>query len=156
MDIVKQIHKLLIRSNKTVAVAESCTGGILSGLLSDLSGSSKYFKCGVVAYSNSAKEAVLKIPHTLIAKQGAVSGVVAQSLAENIRKIVNADFGLSVTGIAGPGGERPGKPVGTVFIALAAKNKILVRKFNLRGSRANIRKQAAVEALCLLEEHLLK
>jgi len=155
MDITRKIHNLLLKNKKTVAVAESCTGGTLSAALTSLSGSSRYFKLGIVAYSNHAKETILKIPHSLITKEGAVSVKVAQRLAANIRKIAKTDFGLGVTGFAGPTGATAGKPVGLVFIAIAVKNETSVHKFKFKGNRSGIRRQATKQALRLLEKYLL-
>src|SRR3989338_6419547 len=141
--IVKQIHLLLVKSKKTIAVAESCTGGLLSNLLTYIGGSSKYFILGVVAYSNKSKEDALNIPAGLIAKNGTVSAEVAKRMAQNVRKIANADFGLGITGIAGPSGATSNKPVGTVFIAISRKNKTISKKFHFTGNRAVIRKKTA-------------
>ncbi|MFA4842873.1 MAG: CinA family protein [Candidatus Omnitrophota bacterium] len=148
--IINQVHKSLLKSGKTVAAAESCTGGLLSNYLTSLSGSSRYFLLGVVAYSNKVKSDLLKIPASLITRKGAVSKDVARILAENIRKISKSDFGIGITGIAGPAGASPNKPIGTVFIAIATKNKNLSQKFKFSGNRINIMKNAALAALKLL------
>lgn len=155
MNIIRKIHNLLLKNKETIAVAESCTGGALSASLTGLSRSSEYFMLGAVAYNNRSKESILKIPHSLIAKEGAVSARVAQLLAENIRKIAKTDFGLGITGIAGPTGATAGKPIGLVFIAVASKNKTSVHKFKFRGNRPDVRKQAVKQALRLLERYLL-
>ena len=147
---VNQIHKLLIRKKKSIAVAESCTGGLLSNFLTQIPDSSKYFILGVVVYSNKAKENILKIPANIIAKKGAVSKNVAELLAKSVRLIAKADFGIGITGIAGPGGGSKEKPAGTVFIAIDTRNKKICKKFNFSGSRSSIRKQAALKALELL------
>lgn len=152
--ILKQIHKKLLKKEKTVAVAESCTGGQLCSLLTSLPGSSGYFLLGAVTYSNKSKETILNIPGKIIGRYGAVSRQVAILMAQNIRKKTHADFGLSITGIAGPAGAATTKPVGTVFIALASKNKTLCRLFLLHGTRENIRKKSTQEALRLLCAHL--
>lgn len=149
-----QIHRLLIKTRKSIAVAESCTGGILSAILTQASGSSKYFKLGIIAYSNSAKEIILKIPPKLIAKKGAVSKEVAENLAKSVRKLAGTDFGIGVTGIAGPTGATPQKPVGTVFIAINSKNKSLCEKFLFKGNRARIRKKISLKTLELLKTSL--
>jgi nicotinamide-nucleotide amidase len=148
--IIEKIHNRLIRQAKTIAVAESCTGGQLSSFLSSLPGSSNYFLLGVVTYSNKSKEMILDIPSKTISSYGAVSQPIAILMAKNIRKITHADFGLSITGIAGPAGATAAKPVGTVFIALATKNKTLCRLFLLPGQREDIRKKSVGEALRLL------
>lgn len=152
--IVKQAHQKLIKNAKTVSVAESCTGGLLSCLLTEISGSSKYFLMGAVTYSNGAKENFLGIPAKTIAKYGAVSGNVAILMAKNIRKKAHSDFALSITGIAGPLGATAHKSVGTVFICLSGKNKNICKKFSFRGRRQDIRKKSAYEALRLLCAHL--
>jgi nicotinamide-nucleotide amidase len=152
--ILLQLHKKLIRKQKTVAVAESCTGGLLSNLLTGLPGSSNYFLLGVITYSNKSKETILNIPAKTIARYGAVSRQVAIFMAQNIRKKTDADFGLSITGIAGPAGAATAKPVGTVFIALAGKNKTLCRLFLLPGKREIVRKKSAQEALRLLHAQI--
>lgn len=149
--IISQIHKLLIKNKKTLAVAESCTGGLVSGLLTSLSGSSQYFILSVVAYSNKAKANLLRIPQRLIAKKGAVSKEIALQMAVSIRKLAKTDFGIGITGIAGPTGDTLQKPIGTVFIAISSKNKTICRKFRFSGNRASIRKKAALETLELLE-----
>jgi len=149
--IVSQIHKLLIKKKKNIAVAESCTGGLLSNLLTQIPGSSKYFILGIVAYSNQAKENILKIPRNIIAQKGAVSNNVAGLLAKSVRLIAKTDFGIGVTGIAGPGGGSKEKPVGTVFIAVDSKNKTICKKFNFSGTRLSIRRKSALKALELLK-----
>lgn len=148
--IINQAHKLLIKKQKTIAVAESCTGGLLSNFLTQIPGSSQYFILGVVAYSNKAKEIILRVPSAFIAKHGAVSKEVASLMAGGIRKIAKTDFGIGITGIAGPSGGTPQKPVGTVFIALDSKNKNISKKFYFSGSRLTVRKKAALKALELL------
>ena len=148
-DII-QVHKLLIRKKKTVAVAESCTGGLLSSLLTDLPGSSVFFLLGVVAYSNKAKRDILKIPAGLIKKHGAVSSQVAVAMAQNVRRRAGADLGIGITGIAGPGGGTPDKPVGTVYIAAASKSVKICKKFRFRADRSGVRRKSAAAALSLL------
>ncbi len=149
---VSQIHKLLIKNKKSIAVAESCTGGLLSNLLTQIPGSSKYFILGVIAYSNKAKENILKVPVNIIAKKGAVSINVCERLAKSVRLMAKTDFGIGITGIAGPGGGSKEKPVGTVFIAIDTKNKQICKKFNFTGSRITIRKKAALKALELVKD----
>jgi len=153
-EITRKIHARLIKSSQTVAVAESCTGGGLSSLLTSLPGSSNYFLLGLVTYSNKAKTKLLNIPDRTIKKYGAVSRQVAMLMASGVRKKINADFGLSITGIAGPSGGTPAKPVGTVYICLSKKDGNICRKFNFRGSRREIRKGSTQKALQLLCAHL--
>ena len=150
-DIVNHIHKLLIKNKKTIAVAESCTGGQLSNLLTQISGSSGYFILGVVAYSNRAKTAILNIPTHIIAQEDAVSKGVATAMAEAVRKIAKANLAIGITGIAGPNGATEKKPVGTVFIAINSKLKKLCKKFHFKGNRLTIRKKAALKSLELLK-----
>ena len=152
--IINQLHKSLLKSKKTVAVAESCTGGEVSKLLTQIPGSSQYFILGVVAYSNKAKEALLRIPRFVILKNGAVSKVVACAMAQSLRKIAKTDFGIGVTGIAGPTGATAQKPVGTVFIALDSKNKKICKEFQFSGSRTTVRKKTALKSLELLKKYL--
>ncbi len=152
--VVSQIHNLLIKKKKSIAVAESCTGGLLSNFLTQIPGSSKYFILGMVVYSNKAKENILKIPANIIAKRGAVSKNVAELLAKSVRLIAKADSGIGITGIAGPGGGSKEKPVGTVFIAIDTKNKKICKKFNFSGNRAIIRKKAVFKSLELLKRML--
>ncbi|MDD5730140.1 MAG: CinA family protein [Candidatus Omnitrophica bacterium] len=152
--IVGEIHKSLLKNHKTVAVAESCTGGLTSAMLTELPGSSAFFLLGAITYSNAAKERVLKVPSVIIKENGAVSKIVAVSMAGSVRKIVGADFGIGITGIAGPGGGTPLKPVGTVYIACSDKNKTICKKFIFKGSRGRIRAQAALKALQLLKTML--
>jgi len=150
-NIVKQIHKILLKIGKTIAVAESCTGGLLCGLLTQNSGSSAYFILGVVAYNNKVKKSILGISASLLKKNGTVSSPVARAMAKSIRKIAKTDFGIGVTGIAGPSGKTPSKPVGTVFISVTAKNKTICKKFHFTGNRLSVRKKSASKALELLK-----
>jgi len=153
---IKYIHQHLIKNGKTVSTAESCTGGILSGILTQLSGSSQYFILGVTTYSNRAKVSILKIPASIINKKGAVSKDIACLMAKNIRQIAKTDFGIGITGIAGPTRATQDKPIGTVFIALADKSKTICKKFTFQGNRASIRKESALKSLQLLKQILNK
>jgi nicotinamide-nucleotide amidase len=152
--IIKQIHNQLRKQVKTISVAESCTGGLLSNRLTSQPGSSDYFLLGVVSYSNRSKEMILGIPAKIILRYGAVSRQVAILMAGNIRKIIHSDFGLSITGIAGPAGATLAKPIGTIYICLSGKNINICRKFHFSGNRENIRKRSTQEALRLLCAHL--
>ncbi|MBU0548561.1 MAG: CinA family protein [Candidatus Omnitrophica bacterium] len=152
--ILTKIHNKLLSQKKTIAVAESCTGGLLCGKLTKNPGASVYFLLGVVAYSNNSKEKILQIPARLISKYGAVSRQIAILMSKNIRKRSKADLGIGITGLAGPGGATVNKPVGTVFISLSAKNKNTCQMLSFRGSRQDIRKKTIHEALRLLCAHL--
>jgi nicotinamide-nucleotide amidase len=147
---INQIHLSLLKSKKSVSVAESCTGGLVAASLTSLPGSSGYFISGVVAYSSAAKQRILGIPGRVIAKKGAVSENVARLMAKNIRRLARTDFGIAVTGIAGPGGAVTTSPVGTVFIALAGSSKLISKRLRLRGSRSLIRRKSVEAALRLL------
>ncbi|TAM41822.1 CinA family protein [bacterium] len=152
--ISKLAHDRLIASAKTIAIAESCSGGQLASELIRYPGSSRFFILGVVAYNDKSKVEILGVPKKLISKYGAVSKQAAGSMARNIRKKVKSDIGIGITGLAGPAGATTRKPVGLVFICLDAKNKNICRKFNFRGNRQDIRKKATQEALRLLCAHL--
>lgn len=149
-NLIQQAHLRLLKSGRTAATAESCTSGLLSSLLTQFSGSSKYFILGVVTYANQAKKSILGIPAAVISKNGAVSKEVALLMAKNVRKLAKSDFGISITGIAGPTGGTLRKPVGTVFIALASQKKDICRKFVFKGNRSAVRMQASLNALQLL------
>ncbi|HKP72058.1 MAG TPA: competence/damage-inducible protein A [Pyrinomonadaceae bacterium] len=139
----------------TLAVAESCTGGLVAQRLTEVPGSSTYFMEGVVTYSNDAKVRLLGVPSDLIAEYGAVSAPVAEAMAEGVRDRAETDFGLSVTGIAGPGGGTEDKPVGLVYIALADDAHTEHRKLLLPGDRQLIRWRASQAALDLLRRRLI-
>ncbi|HEY8228231.1 MAG TPA: competence/damage-inducible protein A [Pyrinomonadaceae bacterium] len=139
----------------TLAVAESCTGGLVAQRLTEIPGSSKYFIEGVVAYSNEAKMRTLGVEPILLLHHGAVSAPVAEAMAEGIRKRAGTDFGLSITGIAGPGGATEDKPVGLVFVALAMEGNIEHRKLIIPGDRHLVRWRASQAALDLLRRRLI-
>lgn len=142
-------HKFLLKNKLSVAVAESCTGGLASKLLTDLPGSSRFFLLGIVAYNNSVKRKILKVPAAVLAKEGAVSAKTAALMARSVRRISGADLGIGITGVAGPTGGSKTKPVGSVFIAVATKNKSICRKFHFTGNRDAVRNKAAIKALQL-------
>ncbi|MDD5096886.1 MAG: CinA family protein [Candidatus Omnitrophica bacterium] len=152
--LANQLHHKLLKRKKTISVAESCTGGLLSSLLTKYPQASAYFLLGLVTYSNNSKEQILGIPKKIINQYGAVSEKTARLMAKNIRKKTNADFGVSITGIAGPTGATSSKPKGTVYIGLASKNKIICRLFLLPGNRQEIRRSAALKAIRLLAANL--
>ena len=134
----------------TVSVAESCTGGLLASRLTDVPGSSDYVERGVVCYSNRAKVELLGVPEALLAEHGAVSEPVARSMAEGIRLQARSSVGIGITGIAGPGGGTPQKPVGTVSIAVTRDGDVRTRSFQFAGAREQIKFQATQAALNLL------
>ncbi|MDQ2937021.1 MAG: competence/damage-inducible protein A [Acidobacteriota bacterium] len=139
----------------TLAVAESCTGGLVAQRLTEVPGSSKYFIEGAVTYSNEAKTRTLGVEPALLLEHGAVSAPVAEAMAEGIRQRARTDFGLSVTGIAGPGGGSEEKPVGLVYIALADDIKIKHRKLQIPGDRQLVRWRSSQAALDLLRRRLI-
>ena len=126
---------LAIEKNKKIAVAESCTGGLIGHRITQISGSSKIFLGGVIVYSNYLKEKILSVNRLTLEKHGAVSKETAEEMAKNILEKTGADLGLSVTGIAGPEGGSPDKPVGTVFVGLADKDNVFVTKINFINDR---------------------
>ncbi|HLM62204.1 MAG TPA: nicotinamide-nucleotide amidohydrolase family protein, partial [Pyrinomonadaceae bacterium] len=150
------VGTLLSENKKTLALAESCTGGLIAERLTDVSGSSAYFIEGFVAYSNEAKIRTLDVPRELIETNGAVSSEVAEAMAKGIRERAETDFGISVTGIAGPNGGSEQKPVGLVYIGYADETQTKSIKINLPGDRYLIRWRASQAALDLLRRKILK
>ncbi|HUI40685.1 MAG TPA: competence/damage-inducible protein A [Terriglobia bacterium] len=144
----------LVMKQKTAAVAESCTGGLVAERLTRVPGSSIFFLGGVVCYSNELKTRLVGVPAELIAEHGAVSKAVAQALAEGIRRRTGSSLGLGITGIAGPGGGTPEKPVGLVFIALSDERSTEVRQFRFPGDRERVRTWASVAALEMIRRRV--
>ncbi len=145
------VGSLLVKQKKTAALAESCTGGLISHKLTNIPGSSEYFDRGVVSYSNEAKMTLLDVSPNLIEKYGAVSAETAVAMAEGVRWLARTSFGLAVTGIAGPSGGTPTKPVGLVYIALASDQAHTQwKKFNFSGDRLSIKNRTAQAALNML------
>ena len=151
---VAQLAKELERRGLTVAAGESATGGLLSYLLSSAPGSSRFFLGGVTAYANEAKAEVLAVPAEAF-EAGAVSEAVAAAMARGVRDLFHADIGVADTGIAGPSGATPTKPVGLFYVALSSGDGFeTVRTYNFKGDRAQVRKAAADAALSLLAEYV--
>ncbi len=150
------VVKLLASKKLTLSTAESCTGGLVAQRVTDISGSSKVFAGGVVAYSNQVKTDLVGVPAELIERVGAVSPEVAQSLAEGARKRFNTDYGIGITGVAGPDGGTPEKPVGLVYIAVAYEGGSLSEEGRFIGSRSIVRHRASQTALNMLRLHALK
>ena len=149
------VGKLLVERKKTIATAESCTGGLIGARITNVSGSSQYFERGVITYSNQSKTGLLKVPPEVIEKHGAVSEEVAILMAEGVRKLAGTDFGLSVTGIAGPTGGTPQKQVGLVFIGFAHENDSFAERFIFEQDRRTNRERAAQAALNMVRLFLL-
>ena len=153
-ELAEVCHFALIDAHKTLAVAESCTGGRLADAFINYAGSSAYFIEGDVTYSNDAKMRRLGVRSETLDTVGAVSEECAREMAEGCRIAANADFALATTGYAGPDGGEPGKPVGTVFVALAGADGTIVKRLNLFGDRDRIRHSAMLHALDLLRRKL--
>lgn len=147
------VGKILGKKRLTLAIAESCTGGLISNLITDISGSSDYFIAGIVAYSAGVKENVLGVSGKAIRKCDAVSKKVALEMAKGVQLLACTDIGVGVTGIAGPTGGTKSKPVGLVYIAFVTDRKKIVKKFRFKGSRKSIKLQAAQAALNLICAH---
>ncbi len=144
----------LLSRNETLALAESCTGGLLGHRLTNVPGSSKFLTADLVCYSQDAKENLLKIPEQTLSSFGAVSEPVAELMAKNVRALFKAHYGIGITGIAGPSGGTKAKPVGLTFIAIATESEALCLKCQFPGDRAQIKKAATTTALNLLLEFM--
>jgi len=152
--ITGKIAQLMLEKNKTISVAESCTGGMLGGELTAIAGSSSYFSGGAIVYSNEAKINILDVNPETIEKHGAVSSETACELAKNVRVKFNTDFGISITGIAGPGGGTSEKPVGTTYIGLADAESVYAEKFVFTDDRIINREIAVGRALGMIYQKL--
>lgn len=139
-------------AGKTLATAESCTGGGIGNALTAVCGASAVYKGGVVSYCNEIKQKLLGVPAELLAREGAVSASVAEAMAAGARNVLETDIAVSVTGLAGPGGDEFGNPVGTVFIGYADERGTLARHFIFEGDRETVRAQAVCKALDLILE----
>jgi len=137
----------LARRSLTISVAESCTGGLLGSRITDVPGSSAYFMGGIIAYSNEVKIKELQVKEDTIAEHGAVSEETAREMAINIKRLMDTDLGLAVTGIAGPDGGSKEKPVGLVYVALASNEDVEVYRLNLKGDRKENKWQTTEYAL---------
>ena len=145
----------LLMRQKTLSIAESCTGGLISERMTRVPGSSEYFLCGVTCYSNQSKINLAEIPPLVIEMNGAVSPEVAKSLAEGIREKTGSNLGLGITGLAGPSGGSPEKPVGLVYIALATESTVKCQKFQFGGDRERVRFWASQAALDMVRRSLI-
>lgn len=154
MGIDQELAGLLQATGQTLALAESCTGGLIAARITAMPGSSAYFNGGVVAYSNQVKEDTVQVPKALLIEHGAVSEPVARAMAQGVRTLMGSDLALSVTGIAGPGGGTDEKPVGTVFMAVADQHSCQVERFWFGGDRSQVRQQAVDQAIIMLKEQL--
>lgn len=136
--------------NKTLVTAESCTGGGIGAALTAVSGSSAVYKGGVISYCNEVKHRILGVDQEMLDRLGAVSAPVAEAMASGVRTLLNADIAVSVTGLAGPGGDEYGNPVGSVYIGYADDHNLFSRKFQFVGDREEVRRQAVEAALDLV------
>ncbi len=145
--LARLLGRLLAGRSLTVSVAESCTGGMVGAEITGIAGSSAYFKGGVIAYSNEVKRRLLCVPARVLQSKGAVSAETVAAMAAGAKRLFNSDCAMSVSGIAGPGGGTKKKPVGLVYVGIAAGNNVRSFEYRFRGSRREIRMQAVREAL---------
>jgi nicotinamide-nucleotide amidase len=150
------VAELLVSHNLTLALAESCSGGLLSDLLTDIPGSSRYYKGGLVAYSRSAKQNLLGVDKEILERDGEVSESTAQAMAEQARLLLLADFGIGITGIAGPESDASQSPVGLVYIAVASPGGCACEQLTISGGRRVIKERAAQYALAMLRKALIE
>jgi len=155
IDFAQAIGEMLIKQNATLATAESCTGGNIAKLLTQNSGSSAYYKGSVVAYANEVKEQILGVSQNTLQKYGAVSEETVKEMAIGIRKVVGTDYGIATSGIAGPTGGTPEKPVGTIWLSVASKDKVVSKKLQLGNNRLKNIEFSSVLALNLLRKAFL-
>ena len=149
-----RVGQALLQLGMTLAVAESCTGGLIGHRITNVAGSSIYFMGGVVSYSYDAKEHLLGVSHQTLYEFGAVSEQTAREMARGVRRALGTDVGLAVTGIAGPGGGLPDKPVGLTWVALSARDADRAREFTWTSDRLGNKTQSAEAALALLHDYL--
>jgi len=159
MHLNNQLKKLTAKLKKNkikVAVAESCTGGLISYNLTKIPGASKFFMVGIVSYSNISKLDLLKVRQKTLTKYGAVSAEICKEMCNNLFKISKTNIAISVTGIAGPDGGTKKKPIGLVYVGICSKNKLEIKKFNFgkKLSRINIQNQTLKKTIKLIENHI--
>jgi PncC family amidohydrolase len=150
--LAERLQGICLGSGLTVATSESCTGGLVASIITDVAGSSGYFRGGIVAYADEAKASLLGVPRDVLAAHGAVSAQVARAMATGARERLGVDLVAAVTGIAGPGGGSEAKPVGLTYVAVADAGDVLVRRFVWRGDRHANKVASAGAALELLVE----
>ncbi|MCL1974946.1 MAG: CinA family protein [Firmicutes bacterium] len=156
-DLYKQaehIIGLLKEKNLQLATAESCTGGMLSAALTSVPGCSQCFGYGLITYSNEAKEHLLKVTQSTLNSYGAVSSKTAAAMAHGVAELAQAQIGLSITGVAGPGGATAEKPLGLVYVGLVVQGREITAKYSFKGNRDEVRTQSVKAALKLLQEQL--
>ncbi len=156
MSIAEKVVRALQSRSQTLATAESCTGGLIAAAITDVPGASDIFGCGVVSYSNEIKAKLLQVPQEILAQFGAVSPETAAAMARGVQALSGADWNISVTGIAGPGGGSATKPVGLVFMACCCGEEVTVEKHVFSGDRTQVRSQTVATALALLQREIEK
>jgi PncC family amidohydrolase len=154
-ELLNKVSDELKKQHLKLATAESCTGGLLAHLLTNISGSSEYFDRGVISYSNRSKVELLGVPEKILTKYGAVSAQTAHAMAEGVRSHADVDIGVSTTGIAGPTGGTKDKPVGLVYIGIARCDDVVVKQFLFSGDRLHNKEKACDAALSLLLETIM-
>ena len=150
----RAVVELLSKNGLSITAAESCTGGLVCGKIFNVAGASEVFRGGYITYSNKQKRNVIGVKKSTLEKYGAVSEQVAAEMAKGVLEVSKADVAISTTGIAGPGGGTPEKPVGLVYIGCAVKNKVYVEKFNFSGSRNKVRESTVVAALSMVRKYV--
>lgn len=150
----RAVVELLSKNGLSITAAESCTGGLVCGKIVNVAGASEVFRGGYITYSNKQKRNVIGVKKSTLEKYGAVSEQVAAEMAKGVLEVSKADVAISTTGIAGPGGGTPEKPVGLVYIGCAVKNKVYVEKFNFSGSRNKVRESTVVAALSMVRKYV--
>ncbi len=149
----EEVARLLLSQKLTIAVAESCTGGLICHRLTNVSGSSDYLEMGVVTYSNRSKIALLGVSERIIKEHGAVSEACVRAMAIGVKGLAGTDLGLAVSGIAGPTGGMPDKPVGTVYMALVSYEDVQCWKYFFEGTRGEVKQQASDEGLTRIRDY---
>lgn len=152
----REVGDELRRRGLTLSIAESCTGGLVAHRITNISGSSDYYKGGVIAYANEVKERLLQVQRKTLEEQGAVSAACAEEMARGVRVLLGSDIGIATTGIAGPTGGTPEKPVGLVYIALATKDNVYHEEHLFHENRVGNKRAAADAALKMLKRYLLQ
>jgi PncC family amidohydrolase len=152
--IEAEVGEALRKRGLTLATAESCTGGLVGHRITNISGSSDYYKGGITAYANDVKTEILHVAREIVEEKGAVSAECAKAMANGVRALLDSDIGISTTGIAGPTGGTPEKPVGLVYIAVATKDYVYHEKHIFHGDREGNKREAADAALELLIRYL--
>lgn len=154
MQEILQVAAVLIEQGTSLSTAESCTGGLLGHLITNVPGSSRWYKGGAITYSDALKRDILAVPRDTLERFGAVSSEVAEQMAVGARQAFDTDYAISITGIAGPGGRTPTKPVGLTYVGVATPERVLVRRFIWEGSREGNKQSSADEAVSLFLELL--